>query len=159
MQVLSTFEMERLGVVAVGAGGSHSVVAAGDLLFVWGSNRYGQLGSTDITTTEITKPMTLRWNETVSVSQITCGANHTMVVTSQSTLYSWGSNSHGQLGIAKGMRSWSRPTRVDALWGIPVTAVAAGANHSLAVTSAGHVFSWGDNSQVGSSLSVPWTRF
>ncbi len=51
----------------------------------------------------------------------------------------------GQLGLSDCRNRWS-PVLVDALWALPVVQLAAGESHSLALTSNGYMFSWGDNS-------------
>jgi alpha-tubulin suppressor-like RCC1 family protein len=155
MQVLSTFELDELSVVAVGAGAQHSIVAAGDALFVWGNNKYGQLGCGELHEKPVCSPMMLRWLENVTVTQLTCGDHHSIVVTNQSTVYAWGCNEKGQLGLGD-TKLRSRPVRVDRLWGIPIVNVAAGGEHSLAVTTNGMLFTWGSNSngQLGHPFNV-----
>ena len=155
MQVLSTFELDELSVVAVGAGAQHSIVAAGDALFVWGNNEHGQLGCGEIHEKPVCAPMMLRWLENVTVTQLTCGDHHSIVVTNQSTVYAWGCNAKGQLGLGD-LKLRSRPVRVDRLWGIPIVNVAAGGEHSLAVTTNGMLFTWGSNShgQLGHPFNV-----
>ena len=115
--------MDSLGVAAVGAGASHTIVAAGDALYVWGDNSHGQLGCGQSGQFNgearmfLDKPTRLRWQDTaVSVTQIACGKYHTMVVTSQSSLYTWGDNSRGQLGHGDD-RQKTLPSKVDNFWG------------------------------------------
>jgi alpha-tubulin suppressor-like RCC1 family protein len=100
-------------------------------------------------------PMMLRWLENVTVTQLTCGNHHSIVVTNQSTVYAWGCNAKGQLGLGD-LKLRSRPVRVDRLWGIPIVNVAAGGEHSLAVTTNGMLFTWGSNSngQLGHPFNV-----
>ncbi len=59
-------------------------------------------------------------------------------------VYTWGSNSVGQLGLGDQIDRHS-PTLMDALWGLPVVQLAAGESHSLALTTSGHMFAWGSN--------------
>ena len=35
----------------------------------------------------------------VTINQVQCGYNHSLALTSEGTLYSWGDNREGQLGI------------------------------------------------------------
>lgn len=62
-----------------------------------------------------------------------------------SQLFSWGSNSHGQLGLGKTFASQKSPQQVKSLYGIPLAQVAAGGNHSFALSLAGTSFGWGSN--------------
>ena len=59
-------------------------------------------------------------------------------------LYSWGSNSAGQLGNGNTVNS-STPLKVQLPAGVSATAAASGADFSLAVGTDGKLYSWGDN--------------
>ena len=61
-------------------------------------------------------------------------------------VFSWGSNSHGQLGLGKNCSSQASPEKVKSLKGIPLAQVAAGGNHSFALSLMGTSFGWGSNS-------------
>ena len=60
-------------------------------------------------------------------------------------VYSWGLNSHGQLGQGKEMSLQYTPDLVCALTGVAVTQISAGATHSLFLTLAGLVYCCGAN--------------
>lgn len=82
-----------------------------------------------------------------TVTAIATSGLHTLALTSDGKVYGWGENSRGELG--DGTRT-NRSTAVavdmsGALSGKTVVAVAAGASTSLALTSDGLVFAWGDN--------------
>jgi alpha-tubulin suppressor-like RCC1 family protein len=57
-------------------------------------------------------------------------------------LYMWGCGLDGRLGVGSEHDQLS-PQFVFALKGQPVTGVSAGGFHTLALTGAGHVYSWG----------------
>ncbi|XP_078475755.1 putative E3 ubiquitin-protein ligase HERC4 [Lampetra planeri] len=80
----------------------------------------------------------------VPVVQVSCGAHHTLALSSASVVFAWGTNDRGQLGLGAAIPR-SDPLAVGALCGMPVRALAAGAAHSLAVTLTGGVFVWGAN--------------
>uniref|UniRef100_A0A452QQX4 HECT-type E3 ubiquitin transferase n=1 Tax=Ursus americanus TaxID=9643 RepID=A0A452QQX4_URSAM len=67
--------------------------------------------------------------------------------------FTWGKNSHGQLGLGKEFPSQASPQRVRSLEGIPLAQVAAGGAHSFALSLSGAVFGWGMNNagQLGSN--------
>ena len=60
-------------------------------------------------------------------------------------VFSWGSNSHGQLGLGKEVALQHTPVLVCALSGVPVTQIAAGASHTLLLTLTGLVYCCGAN--------------
>ncbi|KAJ1426618.1 regulator of chromosome condensation 1/beta-lactamase-inhibitor protein II [Ochromonadaceae sp. CCMP2298] len=92
----------------------------------------------------------------VHVTQIASGENHTLVVTQQGDVYSWGSNRWGQLGHPPknggsgdgggggGGGTLLHPRRVEALRKVCVLHVAAGHAHSLCATR-GDLYAWGSN--------------
>jgi hypothetical protein len=129
------------GVTSIAAGYKHSMAVTASGLFAWGFNSNGQLGDGS-TTTRLT-PVQVKGPQGVGflteVTSVSGGYFHSIAATS-SGLYSWGSNSDGQLGDGTTVDSWT-PTLI-ALSG--VTSVAAGGYHSLAVTS-GDLYSWGTN--------------
>jgi hypothetical protein len=81
--------------------------------------------------------------------QVAAGFSHSLALTSTGQLYAFGSNEFGQLGIPanSGTANPTPPTRVS-LPGAsgPVTQIAAGAFHSLALTSTGQLYAFGKNS-------------
>ena len=62
--------------------------------------------------------------------------------TTQATLYSWGFNNHGQLGL-NNLTSFSSPNQVGALtdW----LTVACGYYHNVAIKNNGTLWTWGWN--------------
>jgi alpha-tubulin suppressor-like RCC1 family protein len=86
-----------------------------------------------------------------SVSAVAAGGFHSLAVDGIGTVWGWGLNQSGQVGTTAAVTT--APVRNTPLFaqlhqqpGSPVaTAVAAGANHSLALDSRGVVWGWGDN--------------
>jgi alpha-tubulin suppressor-like RCC1 family protein len=139
-------------IVAIAAGSYHSVALdnAGNV-WTFGENLNGQLGNgldECITQLNVTAPMMLT---TISnVIAIAAGLNHTIVLRADKTVWTWGDDSRGELGRTLGGSGCSYddplPGQVAAS-GLSnnVVAIAAGAYFSLAVTSNGQVYAWGDN--------------
>ncbi|WP_372492529.1 RCC1 domain-containing protein, partial [Salinispora arenicola] len=141
-------------VTAIAAGAAHSLaLVAIDVAFAWGGNDRGQLG--DGTTTDRTTPVSVSLPPGITVTDVAAGRNHSLAVTSTGGVLAWGFNSDGQLGDGTTTDS-STPVAVNLPQGITVTAVAAGRNHSLAITSAGGVLAWGDNffGQLGDGTTI-----
>jgi RHS repeat-associated protein len=88
-----------------------------------------------------------------NVTAIATGANHTLALKSDGTVWAWGNNTYGQLGNNSTTNS-SAPVQVSGLTG--VIAIAAGAGHSLAVKSDGTVWAWGSNAygQLGNGTTT-----
>jgi alpha-tubulin suppressor-like RCC1 family protein len=78
------------------------------------------------------------------VKQIAAGGHHTLILKQDGTVWAIGANEHGQLGNGKKSTAIQQePVQVSGLKNIK--AVAAGANHSLAITKDEHVLAWGGN--------------
>jgi len=136
-------------IVAVAGGFEHSLALSSDgRLFAWGYNVFGQLG--DGTATNRTVPVAVDVSGALAgktIAAVAAGAYHSLALTSGGQLFSWGNNGNGQLGDASTLQR-SAPVAVDlsgALAGKTIAAVAAGAYHSLALTTDGQLFGWGLN--------------
>jgi alpha-tubulin suppressor-like RCC1 family protein len=115
----------------------------------WGYNGEGQLGIG--TTISSTVPV-----EVTGLSGVTAvvgGANHSLALRNDGTVWAWGSNGSGQLGDGTTANS-DVPVEVSGLSG--VTAVAAGGYHSIALKNDGTVWTWGYDGygQLGNGTAV-----
>jgi len=116
---------------------------ASDTVLAWGDNKDGELG--DGTTTDSSTPIAVDLPAGTTITAIAAGHDHSLAVTSAGTALAWGNNLFGQLGDGSTTDS-STPIAVDLPAGTTVTAIAAGSLHSLAVTTAGTILAWGNNS-------------
>ena len=135
-------------VVAIAAGQTHVLALEGSgTLRAWGRNFQGQLGNGS--TIQSNTPVTVTGLPGVPVSSIAAGGLHSMALLNNGTVWTWGDNSHGQLGYSTGGNSQNTPALVPGL--TSVIAIGAGASHSLAIQSDGSVWAWGYNyfGQVG----------
>lgn len=121
----------------------------------WGYGGYGDLG--DGHHTSSATPVTVQGLS--NVTGVTGGYGHTCAVTTAGTVACWGSNTYGQLGDGGPAFTGSDvPVAVSGLH--DAVSVAAGAWHTCAVTTAGTVECWGDNTagqlgRGGLSSNVP----
>jgi len=127
--------------------GSHHTLVKNEWgeVFAWGSNSKGQLGF-DTKGQIVPVPKMIKTLATKHVIQIACGQNHSLALTNIGELFSWGCNSHGQLGIGVKGSPEKMPYQIKSLQGIPIAFIACGGHHSFAVSRSGAVFGWGKNS-------------
>jgi RCC1 and BTB domain-containing protein len=140
-------------------------------LYAVGYNRFGQIGNGYNCDQFTPIKITLNSFESEKIVSITCGYYHSMALTQNGRVYSWGKNNFGQLGIEPtddnisigSIKSLNRslsnnnychqiPTRISGLEGVIVRKIISGSNHNLLLTTDGEIYAFGDNSfgQIGS---------
>ncbi len=77
---------------------------------------------------------------------VSAGGHHTCLISRDGDLRCTGDNRRGQLGVDRGDWYHRRPLPVESM-GLPIRTVAAGYEHTCAVTDAGTVFCWGEGSK------------
>jgi alpha-tubulin suppressor-like RCC1 family protein len=128
-------------VTAVAAGGAHSLaLLANGAVMAWGSDEVGQLGNGQNETLSSVPIAVEGVSEAVAVA---AGESHSLALLKNGKVMAWGNNESGQLGTGSGAFESTVPVEVKGLTN--VKAIAAGANHSLALLANGTVMAWGDN--------------
>eukprot|EP00192_Tetraselmis_astigmatica_P004376 CAMPEP_0117652148 /NCGR_PEP_ID=MMETSP0804-20121206/2473_1 /TAXON_ID=1074897 /ORGANISM="Tetraselmis astigmatica, Strain CCMP880" /LENGTH=429 /DNA_ID=CAMNT_0005458177 /DNA_START=95 /DNA_END=1385 /DNA_ORIENTATION=- len=135
-------ELCGIDVKAVEAGGAHTAVLADDgTLYTFGLNDHGQLGhSQEDPYCQVPREVLLP----EPIVSVACGYYHTLAVSDTGRIWGFGKNSAGQLGLG-GRSSSAVPwaAAVKALEGEQIAEVCAGAEHSLARSASGELYSWG----------------
>ena len=136
-------ELENKSVLQVEAGGAHTMfVTADGLVFSCGRNDSGQLGVGDSGSRLAPTLVTGQLRDKTAV-YAAAGGFHTLCTTADGSLFAWGNNRCGQLGVG-GTEHRSVPTLVTGLQGKQVVHVAAGNRHTICTTTDGSVSTWGD---------------
>ena len=108
-------------------------------LWMWGYNADGQLGdgSTTVRSSPVQVGALTTWTTETSSGQTMAGG-----VAVDGTLWTWGRNNNGQLGLGN-TTYYSSPVQVGALtdW----SKIAAGADHFVSIKTDGTVWAWGNN--------------
>ncbi|QJR14338.1 hypothetical protein [Usitatibacter palustris] len=127
------------GVIAIAAATNHSIALKSDgTVWAWGVNWQGQLGSD-----AIQADVPVRVNGISDVAKISSTGDHVLVLKNDGTVWTWGRNDLGQLGTGTPSDARATPAAVPGLTGI--VDISAGTQHSMAVTAAGAVLTWGYN--------------
>lgn len=121
------------------------------VVYVWGTDTQGQLGSANIANMKFDEmdddfrrnyPRILIGLKDLIIKEVCCGNEHSLAVTIQGNVYAWGNNRSKQLGIGYNSPNFvNQPTRVYNVGS--VTSVSCGYEHSVALTEAGELYSWG----------------
>ena len=125
--------------------------ASSGFMFSWGPNASGQLG--DSTLVSKSSPVSVMGGFT-DWCQISTATTHSAAVRGNGTLWTWGSNTCGQLGDNTGIGS-SSPVQV--VGGVTSwRQVSVGNAHTAAVRTNGTLWTWGGNSlgQLGDNTTV-----
>ncbi|CAL8465368.1 g4904 [Coccomyxa elongata] len=166
--------LNRTRIVSVSAGGNHTLaISEAGELWACGRGRHGQLGlGTFEDQTLLRKVTSLQGIRVVSAA---AGERHSVALGSHGCMYTWGCGRHGQLGLENvadfvvlnpaAPVAVHQPQRVSSLdpnnlhpWD-RITAVAAGLNHTVALTVAGDIFMCGHNKHGALGLGDTVNRF
>lgn len=71
------------------------------------------------------------------IVQIACGVEHSIALTNDGELYSWGSNREGQLGIGSHTVTEIKPKRIITLAAVPIAFIACGGYHTVVISKSG----------------------
>ena len=130
--------------IQASAGGSYSVAVGSDgSLYTWGNNSVGQLGR-ETTGESDWKPSRADTPAGVAFTLVSAGRGHTVALDRQGNAYTWGDNTHGELGRDTSGTPADRPGKADAPAGITFAQASAGESHSIAVDSDGNLYTWGN---------------
>ncbi len=77
-------------------------------------------------------------------TSVAAGLYHSLAIGSNGKVYSWGNNANGELGNGTETNE-KDPVIVSMPAGVSASAIAAGADHSLAIGSNGNLYAWGYN--------------
>lgn len=121
--------------------GNTLVLKEDGTVWAWGANTNGELGQ-GVTFTHSTSPVQVQGLD--RVVDISAGYNHELAVKSDGTVWAWGNNFTGALGITTSYFQQATPIQVPNV--TDVKAVAGGDGFSLALKKDGTVWAWGGNS-------------
>jgi alpha-tubulin suppressor-like RCC1 family protein len=155
-------QVEDLMFVKDVSAGTHSSMAlkTDGTVWMWGSNAFGTLGTGASTPETSSRPVQV--TSLSGITAISAGAGHAMALKSDGTVWTWGENSRGELGI--GTQDFSMhpvPSQVPGMTN--VVRIVAGSGTSYAIKSDGTVWGWGttisgklgDGTQSGAPITSP----
>ncbi|KAG5839701.1 RCC1 domain-containing protein 1-like isoform X1 [Anguilla anguilla] len=151
--------------VSLALGMEHAVLlSASGTVYTWGSSSHGQLGHGELGREVEPRVVEGLWGMTMK--GVAAGGWHSVCISGEGDLYTWGWNESGQLGLpshtigrgtlqggtAAGTESDRKEVFISiqafpALLDLPeeaeVTRVSCGSRHTAALTGAGDLFTWG----------------
>ena len=139
-RVIDALQGVHISMVAAGYGHSLALSGAGEL-YSFGFSWYGALGHGN--TANHFAPRLVAALQGVRVSAVAAGQDHSLALSEAGDVYSFGDGSSGQLGHGLVLVQQLMPRPIAALQGVRVGGVAAGKRHSLVVSKAGRLYSFG----------------
>jgi alpha-tubulin suppressor-like RCC1 family protein len=135
-----------------GNAGTTIAIRNDGLLFTWGNNSFGMLG--DGTTINRSSPVqigTSTWSF-VSIGAVNNASTTVFAIRSDKTLWGWGLNAVGQLGIGDAI---NRSSPVQVSGGGSWIAVSASQSHAVALKSDNTLYTWGTGTsgQLGDGIT------
>jgi alpha-tubulin suppressor-like RCC1 family protein len=123
-------------------GGTHACVFTADdgQVWCWGDNSSGQLGTGDTDRRLVPTPIDPQGLGQVKTNQVFAGGAHTCALRDDNTLWCWGGNRYGQLGLGDTAPRLA-PQRVLG----EVSVAYAGGAHTCVIKTDGSVWCWGNN--------------
>ena len=153
---------------AVGCGAYHALFTTsegdGNTLYATGLNNYGQLGLEDaegVVEKWRTVPEVVSKAKHLNICQIQAGEHHSVVLTVEGKVFSFGRGDSGQLGrkapdnskgqVQEGYFDANPGRVIGEMRGCAIKQISCGSNHTLAVSTKSKVFAWGygDNGSLG----------
>jgi len=129
-------------VVAIAAGWGHSLALTDTgHVYAWGAGKDGELGFPISVETEA-EP-----REVPGVSDIiglAAGGEHSLALTSDGRVISWGDGRKGQLGLTGNKETNTRPRVIETLSTLHIVAVSCGLHFSAALSDQGEIYLWGE---------------
>lgn len=118
-------------VIQVACGGGHTVVLTEKVVYAFGLGQFGQLGLGTFLF-ETSEPKIIDRIKDQKISHISCGENHTALMTDIGLMYTFGDGRHGKLGL--GMENFTNqffPTLCSNFLRFTVQLIACGGCHML----------------------------
>ena len=127
----------------IAAGDKHTcAIAVNNIIWCWGDNQFSQLGSAALPDLPSLIPVqTTSLPGSRIAHRVAAGANHTCVLATDGTVWCWGDNGYGQIGVVGG----NQPDPVQVTLGSTATMIAAGGSATCALLSDNRLQCWGRN--------------
>eukprot|EP01124_Arcella_intermedia_P021619 TRINITY_DN3061_c0_g1_i1.p1 TRINITY_DN3061_c0_g1~~TRINITY_DN3061_c0_g1_i1.p1 ORF type:complete len:302 (-),score=7.02 TRINITY_DN3061_c0_g1_i1:287-1093(-) len=125
--------------VQVSCGSGFTMALKSDhTLYGFGTNLYGQLGAVEPKRAHL---VPVRVGVGGRIVRVACGNIHTLALASDGSVYGWGYNGYGQLGVGSADTKEQGPVKV----GVErICRICCGGNVSVALDVAGRVYCWGE---------------
>jgi alpha-tubulin suppressor-like RCC1 family protein len=128
----------------VSCGYHHSAAIDEDgVVYTWGRPEFGQLGQGEVGNQSVpwvlAQPLTQ-----VEIIEVSCGWQHTLAMTIEGFVFSWGLNINGQLGVGD-YDDRNTPQLIESIIVNKASKISAGHSHSAMIDQNCSLYTWGAN--------------
>jgi alpha-tubulin suppressor-like RCC1 family protein len=127
----------------VACGRAHTAFIVDGKLYTMGSGFDGALGHGN--KDDVKEPKLVEGLRGVTMTDVSCGRNFTLCLSSKGDVYSMGQDDYGQCGVGRSARFQREPVLVKGLSDKNIVQVACGEYHAIALGADGKVYVWGRN--------------
>ena len=158
-------DLNDKNIINIESGGLHSLAMSYDgKIYAWGSNIYGQLGldeqeeNFEIKNDNkqiIKNPILLKNLQNIKIKIISCGEFHSLALSENGDIFSWGGCSYGQLGHSfidimpkndNNKPYLPTPNIIESIRDIKMIDISCGKYHNISIDNNGNIYSWGNGS-------------
>jgi alpha-tubulin suppressor-like RCC1 family protein len=108
-----------------------------------GNNSCGKLGLGESADKFSYTKIPMLIEELKQIAKVACGMSHSLALAHDGSVFSWGQNKYGALGLGPNQANVCIPMQIKSLANYTVTDISAGCRHSILLT-ASSVFACGD---------------
>ncbi|KFM80414.1 X-linked retinitis pigmentosa GTPase regulator-like protein, partial [Stegodyphus mimosarum] len=130
----------QVTVLTVSCGALHTLALTDYGLLSWGSSRFGQLGVGDVQ--QAIQPLIIESLQSETIIKIECGQYHSLALTAEGRVFSWGWGIHGQLGHGNA-ENLNLPKIIRSLKKVVIVSICAGQGHSALLSQNDEVYTFG----------------
>ncbi|XP_048524463.1 E3 ubiquitin-protein ligase HERC2 [Dendroctonus ponderosae] len=130
-------------IIAIECGATYSAaISSNGYLYTWGRGNYGRLGHGTFEDVLIPTPITSLAEHHIVAVALGSGDAHSLCVTAQGLVLSWGDGDYGKLGRG-GAEGSKVPRIIEQLQDVEIVNVWCGPHFSVALSKEGKVYTWG----------------
>ncbi|BDR52289.1 hypothetical protein KIM372_01960 [Bombiscardovia nodaiensis] len=128
----------------VSAGSNHSLAIGSDnKAYAWGNNIFGKLGDNSVINRN--SPVLIKTAPGVTFVKVIAGTNNSFAFASDGSLYGWGTNNSGQLGLGDKTNRLTPTLITPPAGATKYIQVSPGDTHTVAIADDGKTYAWGNN--------------
>ena len=141
---LLIYKLKNIIAKKIYSGWEHNIIISDtNEIYSFGNNKNLQCGIED--NLKVKNPINISFlNNGITAISAACGNDHSLILSTEKNVYSFGNNEDGVLGIKNNKLKSSKFIKIDfGIYNNRIKSISAGTIHNIALTDNGKIFSWG----------------